>query len=196
MKYLNIATVRRCTEAEGPGKRFALWCQGCSRKCKGCCNPGMQPFVRRHVVATSDLKRAIEESRGENGIEGVSFIGGEPVLQAEGLADIACWCKSTGLSVLMFTGFLYRELKDMRNPFVDDLLSHVDILVDGPYVETMPDYGRDWVGSTNQNVIFLTGRYSPGIEKSNGCRRVECYVTEDGVKTNGWPVNLFGAGNI
>ena len=191
MICLNLASVRECTEAEGPGKRFAIWCQGCSRKCKGCCNSHMQPFVERHVVDTADVKESIRKSKEENGIEGVSFIGGEPVLQAEGFADVAKWCHENGLSVLVFTGFLHQELIDLHNPFVDELLANTDLLVDGPFVEELFDHDRDWVGSTNQRVIFLTDRYSPGIEKRRGRRQVECFVTDEGVKVNGWPVKLL-----
>lgn len=190
MPFLNLASIRECTEAEGPGKRFAIWCQGCFRRCQGCCNPHMQPVEKRLIVDVVDLEEAIQKSREINGIEGVTFVGGEPLLQAEGVADIAKWCHENGLSVLVFTGFLYQELVGMHNSFVDALLANTDLLVDGPFVEGRLDYERDWVGSTNQKVIFLTDRYSPGIEKSRGVRQVECLVTEHEIRINGWPVKL------
>ena len=190
MPYLNLAAIRECTEVEGPGKRFAIWSQGCPRKCKGCCNPHMQPLVKRHIVDTVDVREMIQKSRMENGIEGVSFIGGEPMLQAEGFSDVANWCHENDLSVLVFTGFLHQELLDMHNPFVDALLKNTDLLVDGPFIESRLDYERDWIGSTNQNAIFLTDRYSPGIEKQQGKRRVECFVSDEKIMINGWPVGL------
>jgi anaerobic ribonucleoside-triphosphate reductase activating protein len=150
----------------------------------------MQPVEKRLIVDVVDLEEAIQKSREINGIEGVTFVGGEPLLQAEGVADIAKWCHENGLSVLVFTGFLYQELVGMHNSFVDALLANTDLLVDGPFVEGRLDYERDWVGSTNQKVIFLTDRYSPGIEKSRGVRQVECLVTEHEIRINGWPVKL------
>jgi anaerobic ribonucleoside-triphosphate reductase activating protein len=190
MPLLNLAAIRECTEAEGPGKRFAIWSQGCPRKCKGCCNPNMQPFIKQNILDTDDVKEMIQKSKTENNIEGVSFIGGEPMLQAEGFADVAKWCHKNDLSVLVFTGFLYQELLNMHNTFVDTLLANIDLLVDGPYLESQPDYERDWIGSTNQNIIFLTDRYSPGIERQRGKRRVECFVSNDKIMINGWPIGM------
>lgn len=191
MPYLNLSEIRDCTEAEGPGKRFAIWCQGCDRHCKGCCNEDKQPFIAKHVVDTDDLKALILQSKEKNGIEGVSFIGGEPMLQPEGFADIAKWCHENGLSVLTFTGYLYQELLDMHNPHVDALLSNMDLLVDGPFVEALLDKERDWIGSTNQMLHFLTDRYSLGIEKANGARRVECIITDHSIRINGWPTRTL-----
>lgn len=187
MPYLNLAQIRDCTEAEGPGKRFAIWCQGCARNCKGCCNPHMQAFTAKQVVDTEDLKALILQSKKQNGIEGVTFIGGEPMLQAEGFADIAKWSHENDLTVLTFTGYLYQELQDMHNPHVDALLSNMDLLVDGPFVESLLDKERDWIGSSNQKLHFLTDRYMPGIEKANGARRVESIITKDTIRMNGWP---------
>lgn len=191
MPYLNLSEIRDCTEAEGPGKRFAIWCQGCDRHCKGCCNEDKQPFIAKHVVDTDDLKALILQSKEKNGIEGVSFIGGEPMLQPEGFADIAKWCHENGLSVLTFTGYLYRELLDMHNPHVDALLSNMDLLVDGPFVEALLDKERDWIGSTNQKLHFLTDRYAPGIETINGARRVEYIITDHSIRVNGWPTKAL-----
>lgn len=191
MPYLNLSEIRDCTEAEGPGKRFAIWCQGCDRHCKGCCNEDKQPFIAKHVVDTDDLKALILQSKEKNGIEGVSFIGGEPMLQPEGFADIAKWCHENGLSVLTFTGYLYQELLDMHNPHVDALLSNMDLLVDGPFVEALLDKERDWIGSTNQKLHFLTDRYAPGIETINGARRVEYIITDHSIRVNGWPTKAL-----
>lgn len=107
--YLNIASIRECTEAEGPGKRFALWCQGCLKRCPGCCNPELQPLERGHVISADDLVVLISESRDKWGIEGVSLIGGGPFLQSEGLAYVAEKCKQLGLTVLVFSGYTIDE---------------------------------------------------------------------------------------
>lgn len=190
MSYVNLASIRTCTTSEGPGKRFALWVQGCERRCKGCCNPEMQPFVRKTVVDTADIISLIKRSCDESGIEGVSFIGGEPILQAEGLADIAEWCQDNELTVLVFTGYLYQELSDMRNTQVERLLKSVDIVVDGEFVVEKIDTERDWIGSRNQRVHFLSDKYSPGVEYQNGVKSMEIMLSEDSIMVNGWP---FGA---
>lgn len=184
--YLNIASVRECTEAEGPGRRFALWCQGCLKRCPGCCNPEMQPLEKKHVVSTDDLIALIGESRDKWGIEGVSLIGGEPFLQAEGLAHVARECKLLGLTVLAFSGYTIDELRSMKDESVESLLSYSDILVDGPFDEQRIDDERGWVGSKNQSVLFLSNAYPQGVEFCSE-QSVEVLIEKDAILINGWP---------
>lgn len=191
MGYLNLAAIHPCTEAEGPGKRFAVWCQGCLRRCPGCCNPHMQPLIRQNIVAVSDLFELVKRSAQKNAIEGVSFIGGEPVLQAQGFVELAEKCQAANLSVLLFTGYKHADLLQMKNADVDKLLSNTDILVDGEFVENLLDDKRDWVGSNNQRVIFLSDRYKSGVEYSSGQRTTEIRIDINKVTFNGWPVIDF-----
>lgn len=186
-KYLNLAAVRLCTESEGPGKRFALWVQGCKQRCPDCCNQKMQEFTQAHVVELSDFTKLIEKAKKVYKIEGVSFIGGEPLLQAEGLSFLAQWCKENKLSVLVFTGFLYEALLKSPDPFVQKLLANTDILVDGLYDKTQPDSERDWVGSKNQKVLFLSDRYKKGIEYEKREHSMEILISEKEILSNGWP---------
>ena len=50
MPYINLASIRLCTESEGPGKRTAVWVQGCQRRCPGCCNPHMQEIRKNKII--------------------------------------------------------------------------------------------------------------------------------------------------
>lgn len=184
--YLNIASIRGCTEAEGPGKRFAIWCQGCLNRCPGCCNPEMQPLEKRHVVSADDLLALIGKFQEKWGIEGVSLIGGEPFLQAEGLAYVAKKCKLRGLTVLTFSGYRIEELRSMKDENVESLLSYSDILVDGPFDEQMIDDERGWVGSKNQSVLFFSDAYSQGVEFCSK-QSVEVLIDNDSILVNGWP---------
>lgn len=187
MAFLNIAAIRDCTESEGPGKRFAIWCQGCARKCAGCCNQKMQEFSQKYIIDVNDLKKLIEKSKIDNNIEGVTFIGGEPMLQAEGFAELAEWCKTNNLTVLVFTGFLLAELKKIQNPFIEKLLSNTDILVDGPFIQEQFDTERDWIGSKNQKVYFLSDKYKSGIEFEHKEHSMELMISETELLINGWP---------
>lgn len=185
--YLNLASVRLCTESEGPGKRFAIWTQGCERRCLDCCNVEMQEIRKNKIVDVIDVIKLIEHSVEEYEIEGISLIGGEPILQAQGLAELAKWCQAHNLSVLMFTGYLYEELLQMENEYVKKLLKYTDILIDGPFLKEQYDEERDWVGSKNQNVIFLSEKYEQGIEFQNHLRSMELFVSNQEVLINGWP---------
>jgi len=187
MPYLNLAAIRLCTESEGPGKRIAFWVQGCNRRCPGCCNRAMQEIRRNKIVDTSDFISVIGKAADTYHAEGVTMLGGEPMLQAEGLSHIAEWCRNRGLSVLLFTGYLYKELLDMNDPYVSKLLRYTDILVDGPYIEEMYDNERDWIGSSNQRVFFLSEFYSPGIEFEHKTRSIELNITDNTIQMNGWP---------
>ena len=185
--YLNLAAVRLCTESEGPGKRFALWVQGCKQRCPDCCNQKMQTFSQAHIVEFSDFIQIIEKAKRDFKIEGVSFIGGEPLLQAEGLSLVAEWCRKNNLSVLVFTGFLYETLLKTQEPSVRKLLANTDILIDGLYDKTQPDSERDWVGSKNQKVLFLSDRYKKGIEYEKKEHSMEILISEKEILSNGWP---------
>lgn len=187
MSYLNLASIRLCTESEGPGKRFAIWVQGCEKRCPGCCNIDMQEIRKNIVVDTNDLIELIQKSMFSEEIEGLSFIGGEPILQAEGLTEVAKWAHSVGLTVLVFTGYLYEELVEMKNRSVDDLISNIDLLVDGPFMQELYDTERDWIGSKNQKVHFLTKFYEPGVEFEKQEHQMEVLVSEKDILINGWP---------
>lgn len=187
MAFLNLAAIRECTESEGPGKRFAIWCQGCPRNCPGCCNEKMQEFSQRYIVDTKDVISLIKKSYLHNKIEGVTFIGGEPMLQAEGFSEIAEWCHQHDLSVISFTGYLYEELKEMNNYSIERLLKNLDILVDGPFIQDEFDTERDWIGSRNQKVYFFTDFYKPGIEYKHNEHAMEIIISERELLINGWP---------
>lgn len=187
MAYLNLASIRECTDSEGPGKRFALWCQGCMKRCFNCCNPQMQAMLPNKIVDSMDIIRLIEQAKQKYGIEGVSFIGGEPLLQAQGLYTIAKWCRENGLSVLVFTGYTLETIQSEEIQFTDQLLKYVDILVDGEFVEERYDTERDWVGSTNQRVILLSDFYKPGVEVQSKEKSMEIQISHDKIAINGWP---------
>lgn len=187
MAYLNLASIRLCTESEGPGKRLAIWVQGCERRCPGCCNPDMQEIKKNIIVDTKDLIELIYRSMSVDEIEGLSFIGGEPMLQAEGLSEVAMWAHSVGLTVLVFTGYLLSELKEIENDSIEKFLSEIDILVDGPFLQEQYDDERDWVGSKNQIVHFLSAAYRSGIENETQAHKMELLISEKNILINGWP---------
>lgn len=187
MAYLNLASIRLCTESEGPGKRFAIWVQGCEKRCLGCCNPGMQEMRKKIVVDTKDLIELIHSTISCDGIEGLSFIGGEPILQAEGLSEVAEWAHSVGLTVLVFTGYLYDELKAMENESVNKLLTYTDLLVDGTFLQEEYDTERDWIGSKNQKIYFLSDAYKTGVEYEKHEHKMEVLISEKDILINGWP---------
>lgn len=191
--WLNIAAWLPCTEAEGPGLRAALWVQGCDKRCPGCCNPQMLPFATRELVPAMDIVKRLEKARGAFGIEGVTFLGGEPMLQAQGLAQVALGAQALGLTVMVFTGYTLDELRAVQPAHWQSLMDATDVLVDGPYLSKQPDTQRRWIGSRNQEVHYLSARYDAAIEQlPKEGRDIELRFDLDGaMRINGWPVRII-----
>jgi anaerobic ribonucleoside-triphosphate reductase activating protein len=157
---LQVAQVVPCTEAEGPGKRFAVWFQGCPLRCPGCCNPEFLPFRGGESKTLDDLAAWMARTRDADGIEGITLLGGEPFAHPIAACRLARAARDLGLSVMVFSGYTVEQLREMPEPAVGELLASTDILVDGPYLRDEPDTERRWVGSRNQRIHFLTDRYS------------------------------------
>ena len=153
---LNVASTIPCTEAEGPGHRFALWVQGCSLRCPGCCNPHLWADKDRDTTTVADVWAQILAARHKHPqLEGVSLIGGEPAEQDAPLAALARQCRAHGLTVMLYSGYTLEELQARRA----QLLDTTDLLVDGRYDETLRTTERRWIGSTNQRLHHLTDAY-------------------------------------
>src|SRR5439155_624986 len=86
-------------ESSGPGRRYALWFQGCPLRCPGCCNPEMLPFVGGPPRSVAEVLAEIAEARDVDRIEGITLLGGEPLAHAAGAAALARGARALGLSV-------------------------------------------------------------------------------------------------
>lgn len=181
---LRVAQYVADTEAEGPGRRFAIWVQGCSLRCPGCCNPEMFAPQRGDTVSVETLAAQII---AQPGIEGISLLGGEPFEQPGPLSWVAQRAKQGGLSVMIFSGYTLRELEAQRSPAIHALLQTADLLVDGRYVKEQSETRRRWIGSSNQTMHFLTGRYSPTDERFLQPNTCELRWKQGQLVVNGWP---------
>lgn len=192
---LRLARLVCPTSAEGPGQRLALWVQGCSIRCAGCCNPQLFAAHGGRDVEVEALLRLIRRDRSK--IEGVTFLGGEPFEQAAPLAQLGRAVRRWGLSVMTFTGYTLDALRTSGRPEIESLIAATDLLVDGPYDQTQPETARRWAGSRNQRFHFLSRFYSPGVEsppRGDAERTVEVRIRPDGsVEVNGWPERWPGA---
>lgn len=179
----SIAQIVTETEAEGPGRRFAVWFQGCPLRCPGCCNPEFLPF---HGGSQRPVSEIVSELATAN-VEGISLLGGEPFAHANPAAALARAARERKLNVMIYSGYTLQEIRNFKEPAVAELLSLTDVLVDGPYRRDLPETKRRWVGSANQVVHFLTDRYSaddPIWSKSN---TLEIRVRGGEIAVNGFP---------
>lgn len=170
------------TEAEGPGRRYAVWLQGCPLRCPGCCNPEMLPFTGGAEVEVGALVARILATEDE----GVSLLGGEPFAQAAGAAELAAQVRAAGRSVMVFSGYTLAELRG-QGAAAERLLAQTDLLVDGPYDRNLPDTRRRWVGSSNQGVHALTDCYDPSAPEFWAADTVELRLLHGVLTVNGRP---------
>ncbi|MDM5314523.1 4Fe-4S single cluster domain-containing protein [Fictibacillus sp. b24] len=154
---LNIHRFLPFTTVEGPGKRFCLWVQGCSIRCEGCGVPWTWSKENGKIISVTDLFEEIKRSKQDNRIEGITILGGEPFDQAEPLGELAVMVKEIGLTVMVFSGYLFENLKERND--AQNLLHAADLLIDGPFIKDKLDLTRPWVGSSNQRYHFLTKAY-------------------------------------
>ncbi|MBB1299894.1 radical SAM protein [Pseudoalteromonas sp. SR44-8] len=188
MAWLNVAAIVDATDAEGPGTRTAIWVQGCLKRCPSCCNPDFLKLEPASVIAVKKLKKKIESNKKHFGIEGITLLGGEPVLQAPGLSELAEFAQRIGLSVMLFTGYKLEELKESQFNGIDKLLRHVDIVVDGEFESDIIEQNRNWVGSENQNFHYLSEKYDEAIEPIKEGVITEWRIDPEGVvSANGIP---------
>ena len=172
------------TEAEGPGRRWAVWVQGCSIRCAGCCNPEMFDARRGRDVAVDELVASVPDH-----VEGISVLGGEPFDQADELAALARGVKARGKTVMVFSGYTLAELR-ARDVVLDD----VDLLVDGRFDESRPEppppRGRRWIGSTNQVMHWLSDAYREDDPAMRAANTLEIRYSARGLVINGWPTRV------
>lgn len=181
-----IASITCPTEAEGPGIRWAVWFQGCSIRCPGCCNPHYFNKEEGRLCSVAGLIDNMIQAHDQFGIEGITLLGGEPTDQPEASSALAQAAQNQGLSVLMFTG---RWLEDLRiDPTMETLLAHTDLLVDGPFIDTQKDFSRRWIGSTNQRLHVLSNRVARDDPRWQGSNTVEIRLEGGQVHVNGFPI--------
>jgi len=157
LKYnFNIAAINQCTVSEGPFKRLAIWFQGCNIQCKECCNPKLFTFKQANIVSLDELIEIIKEAKSNFGIEGVTYLGGEPTLQ-KGLFKLSKQLKQLDIGVLLFTGNLYEELSK-------ELIENVDLIIEGQFEKENIDNERNLIGSKNQRLICVSDRYKNNLD--------------------------------
>lgn len=155
---IRILSILHDTTVDGPGFRTSIYCAGCAHACPGCHNPQSWAFDGGEEMTTQQLMQEITSDPFAH----VTFSGGDPFYQAEGFTELACAIKAeTNKTIWCYTGFLFEKLvKDTR---YTTLLQHIDVLVDGPFMQSLRDTDLLFRGSSNQRLIdvpksLLSGR--------------------------------------
>lgn len=153
---MNYAKIRTYDIANGEGVRTSLFVSGCTNCCPGCFNPEEQDFnfgekyTGQHTLEIVNLV-------ADPVVSGLSILGGDPLCQnKEGLYDLILLCDmvhSLGKTVWLWTGFVWEDVMASGNTYQRELLIHCDVVIDGPFVQSLSDRALIWRGSANQRVI-------------------------------------------
>ena len=179
---LRLAGVVRESIVDGPGLRFAIFCQGCPHNCPKCHNQDTHDFSGGYDCDIQKIVNAIEENPL---LSGVTFSGGEPSHQPVAFLEIAKKVKSRGLNIWMYSGYTLEELLSRANSAISDLnnmnenssqtseknkeqvalkglLGLVDVLVDGKFINELKDLTLPFRGSRNQRIIDIKNTLESG----------------------------------
>lgn len=154
---IRISGIERESIVDGDGIRYVIFTQGCPHHCPGCHNPQTHPFDAGKLVSVDELFADI--SKRKDYIDGITLSGGEPFCQSDQCSVIAEQAQKMGLTVWCYTGYLFEELYG-RN---DRLLNHIDILVDGPFIQQKRSLALQFRGSTNQRLIDIPASLEAGV---------------------------------
>lgn len=179
------------SRANGPGLRAVVWFQGCTLGCPGCFNPATHDPAGGYEAESVTLAADILALRP--GIEGLTVSGGEPFQQPDALLELLARLDGSALGRLVFSGYDLREIEAM--PLGPAILSHVDALIAGRYVAARR-LARGLLGSANQAIHFLSGRY--GVSDFAGVPGREAIIHRDGSITlsgiDPWRAHRHGRG--
>lgn len=145
---LRVVDIVDGTSVDGPGLRTSIYFAGCDHRCPGCHNPSTWDFNAGVDMTVDQLMSRIAENDFN-----VTFSGGDPLYQLEPLAILARKIKETGKTIWCYTGFTIEELK--ADSAYDEILSLIDVIVDGPFILSLRDTDLRFRGSSNQRIIDL-----------------------------------------
>ena len=143
--------------ANGTGTCVSFWTQGCPHHCPGCQNPETWSFNGGQEVPT-DIRGQIIKAICANGIiRNFSVLGGEPLCD-ENLEEVdkiitAVRTAYPQIKIFVWTGYIIEELKEKHDEKIDSILSQIDVLIDGPFIEAERDITLELRGSKNQRIL-------------------------------------------
>lgn len=136
---------------DGPGRRSVVQVSGCSIRCQGCFVPQTHERENGTLVSIASIVSEIITNRAAH--DGVTILGGEPFDQPGPVAELAARLKRLGLHLTVYTGYSLETLIDRKDPKIDYILTHTDLLIDGPFLSQLNQNAGEYRGSRNQRFI-------------------------------------------
>lgn len=168
------------SKVNGPGERFTLWTQGCSKGCKNCFNPETWSFSINKIIPVERIFNIIKDLD----VSGVTITGGDPFEQPEELFNLLLLLEGLNLSkgVIVFTGYTIDEIN--KDFLLRKSLSYIDVLIDGRFFEERR-ISSGLRGSENQNIIYFSDKVLP--EELEIDQSVEIGLEDDNIYVTGFP---------
>ncbi|MEX2681255.1 MAG: 4Fe-4S single cluster domain-containing protein [Candidatus Sigynarchaeota archaeon] len=183
LPVLDVAIIATHSKIHGPGTRFVIWLQGCSRLCKGCANTDLWPFDKGKKYTVRDL---FEKITGTKGIEGVTITGGEPLDQVDPVLHLMRLLKTSGMTIVLYSGYELPEIN--ADVLKREALEIADIAIIGRYQEENRSTHLRWRGSSNKQFIFHNEAYKKIFENLEDINEVEIHIDDDGkIIITGYP---------
>lgn len=139
---------------DGPGRRSVIQVAGCSLRCPGCYVPQTHKRENGSLVSISSIVKEIIANHPNH--DGVTILGGEPFDQAASVAELVSRLKNLGIHITVYTGNTIDTLIGKKDKSVDYILTHIDLLIDGPFIRQLKEDAGEYRGSRNQRVISLS----------------------------------------
>lgn len=166
---MNYAAIKNCDIANGPGVRVSLFVSGCTHHCKGCFNEVAWDFNYGQPF-TQETVNKILGMLAPSHVKGITLLGGEPFEPENqpAIVDLLRQVKQKypEKSIWAFSGYLFdRDILPCRlgNPEITkEFLSYLDVLVDGPFVESKKNLSLRFRGSENQRLINVPASMEQG----------------------------------
>ncbi len=180
MFTMYYGAIKRFDIANGEGIRTTLFVSGCRNRCPGCFQPETWDFAYGKPFS-DEVEQEILASVQSSSVRGITILGGEP-MEPENQAGILPFLRRfkaeyPSKSIWLYTGFTYEELTDPRlgarcfTEMTSEILSLVDILVEGRFIEEKKRLGLRFRGSENQRIIDMALTREQGAPVIwDGCR--------------------------
>lgn len=144
---LRVIDIVGGTSVDGPGLRTSVYFAGCNHHCPGCHNPQSWDFEGGEDMSVLRIKEIIDDCDFN-----VTFSGGDPLMQpVDEMVELARLLKADGRTIWCYTGYSYEYVAS--RPEYKELLACIDVLVDGPFVESLRDISLRFRGSSNQRLV-------------------------------------------
>lgn len=158
---LHIAGVIYDSLVDGHGVRTAIYFSGCAHNCPGCHNPETHDPNYGKLVTYDDVTHIANEINKRPYIQGITLTGGDPLFTHDDVLDFIALLRAhvnKKLDVWLYTGSRYEDIKNV--PLIQ--YGHIDVLVDGPYIESLRDPSLAFRGSSNQRIIDVQASLKAG----------------------------------